>query len=281
MLDRALGLRPGSRSSTTAPASTRLEKVERLADSEVARRTLRVCWRNLDGRYNCGRCEKCLRTMVALEALGVLRALRDASRPARPRRGGRDPSREPTRGRLLAREPRARGPQGRRPDADRRDRGLPRTTSSPSREPAPEPEHRSGPAEHRAAAARAAVDALHRPACQDHAGRRARGDPAVGSYDGSGNYGDVAQLQATVEHARAARRRGRGPAGGRPALRREPPRPGAAQPTASFDPDADALLRGPSGEARSRGLRRARPGPGDAAARRPSTRRPSSTAAAT
>jgi hypothetical protein len=50
---------------------TRVEKLEQLADSEVARRTLRVCWRNPEDTYNCGRCEKCVRTMVTLEVLGV------------------------------------------------------------------------------------------------------------------------------------------------------------------------------------------------------------------
>lgn len=35
------------------------------------RRTLRVCWENRDGAYNCCRCRKCLIMMIALEALGV------------------------------------------------------------------------------------------------------------------------------------------------------------------------------------------------------------------
>ena len=52
--------------------ATRAEKVRRIANSEVALRTLRVCWRNLDNEFNCGRCEKCLRTMFALSCCGVL-----------------------------------------------------------------------------------------------------------------------------------------------------------------------------------------------------------------
>jgi hypothetical protein len=59
----------------------RAEKVERIADSEVARRTLRVCWENRDAAYNCCRCEKCLRTMVALAALGVLEQFETFDRP--------------------------------------------------------------------------------------------------------------------------------------------------------------------------------------------------------
>lgn len=52
--------------------ATRVAKTALIAQHTVALKTLRVCWRNLDGAYNCGRCEKCLRTMVALEAVGAL-----------------------------------------------------------------------------------------------------------------------------------------------------------------------------------------------------------------
>ena len=48
----------------------RLDKVRLRARSEAARRSLRVCWTNADGAYNCGHCEKCLRTMLALAAVG-------------------------------------------------------------------------------------------------------------------------------------------------------------------------------------------------------------------
>lgn len=59
----------------------RAEKVELIADDEVARRTLRVCWENRDDAYNCCRCEKCLRTMVALAVLGVLERFETFDRP--------------------------------------------------------------------------------------------------------------------------------------------------------------------------------------------------------
>jgi hypothetical protein len=48
------------------------EKVERIASHESVAKHLRVCWRNTDGAYNCGRCEKCLRTMLSLLAVGAL-----------------------------------------------------------------------------------------------------------------------------------------------------------------------------------------------------------------
>ncbi len=50
----------------------RMDKVERLAREPLALKHLRVCWENIDGAYNCCRCEKCLRTMCTLDALGVL-----------------------------------------------------------------------------------------------------------------------------------------------------------------------------------------------------------------
>jgi hypothetical protein len=52
--------------------ATRTEKVIRIAACDTALQTLRVCWRNPEGIYNCGRCEKCLRTMIALRVAGVL-----------------------------------------------------------------------------------------------------------------------------------------------------------------------------------------------------------------
>jgi len=38
--------------------------------------TLRVCWENRGGRYNCGTCEKCLRTMAELYLAGALERCR-------------------------------------------------------------------------------------------------------------------------------------------------------------------------------------------------------------
>ncbi|MFC1812468.1 hypothetical protein ACFL03_07225 [Thermodesulfobacteriota bacterium] len=52
--------------------STRIEKCKAIAENDVAMETLRVCWLNPGGAYNCGRCEKCLRTMVNLRIAGAL-----------------------------------------------------------------------------------------------------------------------------------------------------------------------------------------------------------------
>lgn len=52
--------------------ATRFEKVASIAGDARALSTLRVCWENRNGAYNCGECEKCLRTMTALEIVGAL-----------------------------------------------------------------------------------------------------------------------------------------------------------------------------------------------------------------
>ena len=48
----------------------RMERIRGIADNPQVQRSLRVCWRNPDSAYNCGRCRKCLQTMIALETLG-------------------------------------------------------------------------------------------------------------------------------------------------------------------------------------------------------------------
>ncbi len=50
----------------------RVARVERIAAHPVVQKSLRVCWHNPGGAYNCGGCRKCLVTMANLEALGRL-----------------------------------------------------------------------------------------------------------------------------------------------------------------------------------------------------------------
>jgi hypothetical protein len=52
--------------------ATRDEKTQRVANNAAAMKYLRVCWRNPDNAYNCGKCEKCLRTMINLLLAGAL-----------------------------------------------------------------------------------------------------------------------------------------------------------------------------------------------------------------
>lgn len=55
-----------------APGVTRLEKLRAVGAEPLVQRHLRVCWANVAGRTNCGRCEKCVRTMLCLDACGTL-----------------------------------------------------------------------------------------------------------------------------------------------------------------------------------------------------------------
>jgi hypothetical protein len=51
--------------------SARYEKIAYIADSDIARKTLHVCF-TLRSEKNCSHCVKCCRTMINLELLGVL-----------------------------------------------------------------------------------------------------------------------------------------------------------------------------------------------------------------
>lgn len=50
---------------------SRMRKAPFVLASAVARQSLRVCWENPNGAYNCGRCEKCLRTMIIFMLCGA------------------------------------------------------------------------------------------------------------------------------------------------------------------------------------------------------------------
>lgn len=49
----------------------RFQRLSQIAEHPLVRRSLRVCWQNPGGAYNCGRCRKCMLTMVSLETLGT------------------------------------------------------------------------------------------------------------------------------------------------------------------------------------------------------------------
>jgi hypothetical protein len=52
--------------------ATRIDKAALLSKYDIALQSLRVCWKNPHGAYNCGQCEKCLRTMLNLFVVGAL-----------------------------------------------------------------------------------------------------------------------------------------------------------------------------------------------------------------
>ena len=188
---------------------SRIQRVKRIASHPVVRSSLRVCWENRGGDYNCGRCPKCLLTMCELEALGLreqietfpadldlealteieitqpvhltlwedaLDAARTSGKPqltwaledvvVRGKRGLGLPlsyrrRRRPPRAVLAA-------------EAKTAARGL-------SKAPPPSQHLFTTLATAKAIAAAEAITIL------------------IGSYDGSGNYGDIAQFEAAVE----------------------------------------------------------------------------------
>ncbi|HET7120232.1 MAG TPA: hypothetical protein VFI17_03150 [Solirubrobacterales bacterium] len=175
---------------------SRMQKVARIAEHPVVQRTLRVCWRNPDGAYNCGRCRKCLLTMAALETVDALPSVETF--PDRididdfgsegitqfvqltlwedlldVLRGGDKPELERTVARLTSEGKAA--------------LGLPQTYR---RRPSPGPAApATGAGEPRLFATRETARAL--TAAEDLA-------LLVGSYDGSGNLGDICQLDAAL-----------------------------------------------------------------------------------
>ncbi len=50
----------------------RVQKVALISECDKAMKSLRVCYQNRDGAYNCGRCVKCLITMINLYTVGAL-----------------------------------------------------------------------------------------------------------------------------------------------------------------------------------------------------------------
>lgn len=60
---------------------TRPGKLREIASDALVQRTLRVCFENRDGAYNCGQCSKCLRNLAILRALGVEQQVRTFARP--------------------------------------------------------------------------------------------------------------------------------------------------------------------------------------------------------
>jgi hypothetical protein len=54
----------------TGSEASRWEKLAKISENEVVQRHLKICWKNYEGKGNCGRCYQCLRAMGVLEFLG-------------------------------------------------------------------------------------------------------------------------------------------------------------------------------------------------------------------
>ncbi|HEX5526378.1 MAG TPA: hypothetical protein VFX44_04150 [Solirubrobacterales bacterium] len=171
---------------------SRIERTAIVAGSLAARKSLRVCWENPGGAYNCGHCRKCQMTAAMLEAVGGLEGVEtlpseiDLERLAKQE----PPIREVL---IFWEEALEAARQGEKPEleravaelvtASRRRIGLP--SGYRARRPRmPEPTAAGtlwATPETAAAIATAPALAI-----------------LVGSYDGSGNYGDLAQLDAAL-----------------------------------------------------------------------------------
>jgi hypothetical protein len=181
-----------------ADAVGRFSRVERTAiaaENPAARKSLRVCWENPDGAYNCGRCRKCLMTMASLDAFGALEKVETlpseidlellaVQEPPIP--GALIFWEEALEAAQRAEKPELESALAKLVSASRRRLGLPFGYSArppqSRRKPETEPVG-SLLATRETAAAIATAPALA---------------VLVGSYDGSGNYGDLAQLDATL-----------------------------------------------------------------------------------
>jgi hypothetical protein len=55
---------------------SRIQKIEYISHHPITWNSLRVCWQNREGKYNCGECDKCFRTAVELSIVGALKNYR-------------------------------------------------------------------------------------------------------------------------------------------------------------------------------------------------------------
>ncbi len=171
---------------------SRVERTEQIAGNPVVRKALRTCWRNPNGSYNCGTCLKCLRAMAELDVAGDLEAVEtfpseiDLARLGEERidqqvtlnlfEDLRDAAREAGKVEIEA----ALSPMIAH---GKTILGLP-------------PDYRGRPS-----ARSATTPGAELYATPETAKLLAEADTAVflvGSYDGSANFGDVAQLDATL-----------------------------------------------------------------------------------
>lgn len=73
-LDPNWGIPGGLRIIHGDTSISRSDRLAEIADDPTVQGHLRVCWQNVPGALNCGRCEKCVRTMTCLAGLGRLEA---------------------------------------------------------------------------------------------------------------------------------------------------------------------------------------------------------------
>ena len=170
---------------------SRIERTAIVAAGPAARKTLRVCWENPDGAYNCGHCRKCQMTMAMLDAVGGLEGVETLPD-------------EIDLERLVAQEPPIREvlifweealEAARRVEKPELERAVAKLVTDsrrriglPSGYSARRPQARPGAGGALLASPETAAAIATAPALA----------VLIGSYDGSGNYGDLAQLDAAL-----------------------------------------------------------------------------------
>jgi hypothetical protein len=177
---------------------SRFQRTERIAEHPVVRKSLRVCWENPAGAYNCGRCRKCLMTMATLEALGALAGvetfpseldLEAVAAIEMPMPVLLTLWEDVLDGFRRADKPELERVVAALVERNREQLGLPpgyRRRAMPEPKPQRPAPQRSDPA------------LLATPATARALAGTSTAAFLVGSYDGSGNFGDLAQLDAAL-----------------------------------------------------------------------------------
>lgn len=177
---------------------SRVERTHRIAAHPTVRKSLRVCWENPGGAYNCGHCRKCLMTMATLETADALAqietfpdeidldAVAEVVLPVPVLLTLWEDILDATR---AAGKPELERAVAKAVSQSQRLLGLP---------PGYRRRHLPGPPPSSLAGQSSGRALLATP---ETAAAIAGGAPLavlVGSYDGSGNYGDIAQLDAAL-----------------------------------------------------------------------------------
>lgn len=182
---------------------SREERLDRIAGNPLVQSSLRVCWHNTEGAYNCCRCRKCVMTMISLDAMGVLPGFEtfpldlnlsiidefEITQPIQLAlwedtldtvRTARRPELERPTEALVNRGRQALG----LPPSHRTRRVLGPPPSKGAEIPAPQAE---------------TSPFLATPETAAQLAEASLATVLIGGYDGSGNYGDIAQLDSTLE----------------------------------------------------------------------------------
>jgi polysaccharide pyruvyl transferase WcaK-like protein len=177
---------------------SRVERIEQIASHPTVRTTLRVCWQNPDGAYNCGRCGTCLMTMAILDAIGALEEMQTF--PSEIDLEAVAGQRQPTE--VLLRFWEDTLDAARKSGKTDLERALAKAVAGTKSDLGLPPAHRRR--HHPAPPSSLAPDPREgtlftTPATAEAIAGAGAIAFLVGGYDGSGNYGDIALLDAALD----------------------------------------------------------------------------------